>query len=85
MPDSEFTPTEIPTSTEGLLRYLALRAGGSGLPYGADKYVVTYYGTTNNVHTITYYKGVTALKVRTLTYAGSGAADNDKLLQSVDA
>lgn len=59
--------------------------GNSGLPYGADNYTVAYYGSTNNPQMIVYKRGSTVLKTRTLTYAASGAADNDKLTASVDA
>lgn len=57
----------------------------SQLPYGADEQVIAYIGTTNNIGTITYKKGGITLKTRTFSYAGSGAADDDKLTGTLDS
>lgn len=79
-----------PTDSEqkSLVKLVDLTAsggGGSGLSYGADEQVIGYYGSTNNIHTIEFRRAGVALKTRTLTYAGGGSADNDKLTHIVDA
>lgn len=52
--------------------------GGSPLaiPSGQTGTDITYYGATNNIHTVTYTPSGTIL---TLTYAAGGAADDDRL------
>ena len=47
-----------------------------------DEIVNTYVGTTNNIATVTYKKGDKVVAKLTMTYVGSGAADDDRL-QSV--
>lgn len=50
--------------------------GGLAIPGGSTGFTVTYYGSTNNIQTVTYSNG----SVLTLTYVGGGAADDDLIL-----
>lgn len=84
------TLTEYPSSGEGKFARLVyvmgnLDSSASGLPYGADNYVNTYIGSTNNINTTVYKLGAAVLKTRTYTYVGAGAADNDKILTVTDS
>jgi uncharacterized membrane protein YfcA len=50
--------------------------GGGGalaIPAGQTGFTVAYYGSTNNIQTVTYADGT----VLTLTYVSGGAADDD--------
>lgn len=53
-------------------------AGNFAIP-AFDQQVWAYYGSTNNVQTITYKNGSTTVAVLTFTYAAGGAADDDKV------
>ncbi|XHR29901.1 MAG: hypothetical protein ACFUZC_04970 [Chthoniobacteraceae bacterium] len=57
----------------------------TGLPYGADQQVIAYYGSTNNIQTITYKKAGVVVKTRTFNYAGGGTANDDVLTGTIDA
>lgn len=57
----------------------------SQLPYGADEQAITYIGATNNIQTITYKKAGVTIKTRTFSYAGEGAANDDKIIATQDA
>jgi len=58
---------------------------GSLMPYGADAQELSYYGSTNNIHTITFKRDGVTLATRTFTYQGGGSVDNDKLTGIQDA
>lgn len=54
-----------------------LSGGGGGapaIPAGQTSAAVTYYGSTNNIETITYSPSGA---VMTITYVGGGASDDD--------
>lgn len=59
-------------------------AGSAGLaiPSGQTDVAITYYGSTNNIQTVTY---TPSGYVITMTYAGGGAADNDRLTNASGA
>lgn len=50
-----------------------LGGGGLSIPGGSTSFTVAYYGSTNNIQTVTYSNG----SLLTLTYVGGGAADDD--------
>lgn len=55
---------------------------GNGKIPGNDYQAIAYYGSTNNIETITYKaggSGGTTVAVQTFAYAGGGAADDDTL------
>lgn len=56
---------------------------GAGLPYGADNMVIT--NVAAGPATITYKRGATTLKTRTLTYTNAGASADDVLTSIVDS
>lgn len=51
------------------------------VPYH-DEQVIAYYGSTNNIHTITYKVNGATIATQTLTYQGGGASDDDLLTGS---
>lgn len=52
----------------------SIGGGGSlAIPSGQTGFTVAYYGSTNNIQTVTYADGT----VLTLTYVSGGAADDD--------
>jgi hypothetical protein len=56
-------------------------SGGSPIPV-YDYQSITYYGSTNNPHVITYKiggSGGTTVATQTLTYVDDAVADNDKV------
>lgn len=63
------------TSSEAAVELL-LGAYGFSLPLH-DNIALTYLNSTNNVGTVTYKLGATAVATLTLTYVNAAAADND--------
>lgn len=72
-------------STEGEIgvKVIQIAARGQTIPGFEiptyDEMVLAYYGSTNNLHTVTYKLSGTTVATLTLTYAASGAADDDVL------
>lgn len=67
--------------TEEQLLAKILQNGGMPIPQH-DYVAVAYFGATNNIQTCTFKtggSGGTTVATLTLAYAGSGAADNDRL------
>lgn len=72
----------LPISAKGLVCDIQ---GGEQVP-AHDSITLEYYGSTNNLHYVKYRVGGTSgtvVATNTLTYAGGGAANNDKLVGSV--
>jgi hypothetical protein len=81
------TPSAGETAETLLLQIAELlydAAAPAQLPYGADNYALTYYGSTNNLHTMVFKQGTTTVKTRTFTYAAAGVANDDKLTAVAD-
>ncbi len=57
---------------------VAVQGGGFVIP-SHDEEVYAYYGSTNNIQTITYKNDSVSVGVVTFTYAGSGVSSDDKL------
>lgn len=53
-----------------------LSNSASNIPYH-NKQELAYYGSTNNIHTITYKLNNVTVATQTLTYVNSAAADDD--------
>lgn len=66
------------------LKVIQIAARGGSVPGFEiptyDQIVLDYYGSTNNLETVTYKLAGNTVAVLTLTYAAAGAADNDKLI-----
>lgn len=44
-----------------------------------DEIELSYYGSTNNISTVSYKKDGNVVKVLYITYVGGGVADNDRI------
>lgn len=66
-------------------RFMPVNAQGIKTHVGPPKYDVylTYYGGTNNIATATYKLGAKTIAVVTISYAGGGASDNDRLTSAI--
>lgn len=55
----------------------AINPSGAAIPLH-DETVAAYYGSTNNLHTVTYKLATVTVGVMTISYAGGGASDDDQ-------
>lgn len=72
--DDDAEPQLLNVDDAGNLKVNALF--GLQLPFW-DNFTATRYGSTNNLHVITFKVASTTVATLTLTYFGGGAADND--------
>lgn len=71
-------------SPTGEVALKVIAVGGEGGIPKHNNAEMTYYGSTNNLHTIVYKVGATTVRTRTFTYVNSAAADDDLLEGWVD-
>lgn len=77
-PTDKKTPRYLPIGPGGLK--IDTEGGGLALPHYDDA-VLSYYGATNNLQQVTYKLATATVATLLLTYAGGGAADDDKLIR----